>query len=75
MSTLIGAETSFALQHEMLTNVRFGSKADIDRSLGMSALPPKADMRADMVHVRFVPIANIDRALVRFGHGVGDVIT
>ena len=25
----------------------------------MSALPPIADMRADMVHVRFVPIADI----------------
>src|SRR5262245_11018057 len=29
----------------------------------MSALPPIADMRADMVHVRFVPTADIDYSI------------
>ena len=29
----------------------------------MSALPPKADACSALVHVRFVPIADINRAL------------
>ena len=36
-------------------NVRFGSLADITERLGMSALPPKADIRQRIEHVRFVP--------------------
>jgi hypothetical protein len=37
-----------------------GQKPTYALQQSMSALPPKADMRADMVHVRFVPIADID---------------
>jgi hypothetical protein len=32
-STLIGAETGFALQHEILTDVAFGSNCDMVASL------------------------------------------
>ena len=39
------------------TNVRFGSKADIE--LRPSALPPKADIAVSDWHVRFVPKADI----------------
>jgi hypothetical protein len=34
----------FALQQILADDVADGSKADITRSLGMSALPPKADI-------------------------------
>jgi hypothetical protein len=47
--------------HQMgATDVRFGSKADIDECLGaMSALPPEADIRQGNRDVRFVPKADI----------------
>ena len=43
-----------------MSDVRFGSKADICSALGhMSALPLKADMCGALVDVRFGPIADI----------------
>ena len=37
------------------TGVRFGSLADISAELGMSALPPKADMLIVGIDVCYVP--------------------
>ena len=42
-----------------LSEVRFGSLADLCDAGAMSALPPKADMCSALHHVRFVPIADI----------------
>jgi hypothetical protein len=39
-----------------------GQKPTYALQQSMSALPPIADMRADMVHVRFVPIADMPQA-------------
>ena len=42
-----------------LSNVRYGSLADISGGLGMSALPPKADMLIVGINVCYVPKADI----------------
>ena len=72
-STLKGAETGFATQHEMLADVRYGSLADICGAEPMSALPPIADIRRLGCDVRFVPIAAICTAANNplFDHLVG----
>ena len=49
-------------------DVRFGSKADICSANGMSALPPKADIRRLGSDVRFVPVADMAQL---FDHLVG----
>ena len=48
---------SFAPHQLTLAKCRFGSKADIPPCGTMSALPPIADIRADEIDVRFVPLA------------------
>jgi hypothetical protein len=40
-----------------------GQKQTCAVQKGMSALPPKADMRSARTHVRFVPIADIGPSL------------
>ena len=40
-----GLKPASLLQHEMLADVRVGSKADMCSAKGMSALPPIADIR------------------------------
>ena len=49
---------SFAPHQLTLAKCRFGSKADIPPCGTMSALPPIADIRADEIDVRFVPLPN-----------------
>ena len=46
----------------MMTNVRFGSKADICDAKRDVRFHPKADMCSATRHVRLVPIADIPRA-------------
>jgi hypothetical protein len=56
----MGSNRHFAWQQSSGPNVRFGSKADIGRSIAMSALPPKADIVQRSGNVRFVPKADIE---------------
>jgi hypothetical protein len=51
----IGLNCHFAGQQFPTADVRYGSKADIDRRPLMSALPPKADIDGYLPNVRFVP--------------------
>jgi hypothetical protein len=53
-----------ASQQSWMTDVRFGSKADIEVRM-MSALPLKADIAECAWHVRFVPKADITRKSAR----------
>jgi hypothetical protein len=53
---LIGLEVASLLQHEMLADDRSGVKSGKAQSEhNISALPPKADIAADIVFVRSVP--------------------
>jgi len=47
-----------------------GQKQTFPKCRPMSALPPKADIAESDWHVRFVPQADIDHALIRFDYGV-----
>jgi len=66
-----GAGDHFALQELSLSDVRFGSLADMVARIAMSAVTPKADFGAAATSLFFVPQADIDRPLLN--HLVGAV--
>ena len=45
MENLEVPKTGFVTAKRDVADVRFGSKADFDTQISMSALPPKADIR------------------------------
>ena len=55
----MGADRHFAWQQSSGSNVRFGSKADIDECLGHVRFTPKSGHGLSVSGCPFVPIADI----------------
>ena len=62
ISPRLEVDPASPLQHEMLADVRFGSKRTSRPLSAMSALPPIADIEQSIPDVRSVPISDIRTA-------------